>query len=546
MREEFFMNCWAVDKLSQYVDDVLNTEEHAEISRHIISCDKCKCLVEALLEEQQFIKETLQTPTLPEDFAALVLDELEPYEQPIVHSKKPTPWKRILLSAAGVALAVSLSATFNPAFAKWIGGVFSTDRVDEGLRIASNAGFGERINQEVTDNGLTFKIEDVVADTSRVAFSYQILNENLKAIDSYFDVFNQKNKVTATDQTGKNIDLSNMSWGKQDEYGVIEFSLREQSAIPENMVFHFDLKDLDGKTGHWVLDVPVDLSKSLKATTTIPLNNATVTHHGVTVNMKEARFAPSSSEILYETQFTEEELKDFQAKIAELEKKFGTENVLAYRGYGNTLQYHIENADGENVVSYNAFTNGKGHTIDFGSIQATGKDLGKLGHHSWIHSFIPQKDQQNLSFVLDGIFKTEPTDFSVTFQPDELDKNPVSFEFEGNFITIKEANMKNKYSLEKSLTPINKETIFTIEMEGGKEATSSQLGEWVLVDNAGNVYPTSFGGSILDEKDKNDRYKTTITLQTYDMKEVPEELTLQLLSITRYYEVEDKWKVPLH
>jgi hypothetical protein len=546
MKEEFFMKCWAVDKLSQYVDDILNTEEHTEISRHILSCNKCKCLVEALIEEQQFIKETLQTPTLPEDFTSLVLDELEPYEQTIVHAKKPTPWKRILLSAAGVALAVSLSATFNPAFAKWIGGVFNSERVDEGLRIASNAGFGERINQEVTDNGLTFKLEDVVADTSRVAFSYQILNENLKAQDSYFDVFNQKNKVTATDQTGKNIDLSNMSWGNQGEYGVIEFSLREQATVPEKMVFHFELTDLNGKTGHWQLDVPVDLSQSLKATTSFPLNNATVSHHGVTVNMKEVRFAPSSSEILYETQFTEEELKEFQTKITELEKKVGKENVGSSARYGNTLQYHIENADGKNVVSYQAFTNGKVHPIDHGSIQTIGKDLGEIGHHSWIHSFVPQKEQQNLSFVLDGVFKTEPTDFSVTFKPEELEKNPASFEYEGNFITIKKAKSKNKYSLEKSLTPINKETIFTIEMEGGKEATSSELGEWVLVDGAGNVYPTSFSGSILDEKDKNGRYKTSITLQAYDMKEVPEELTLQLLSVTRYYEVTDKWKVPLY
>jgi hypothetical protein len=540
------MKCWAVDKLSQYVDDILNAEEHTEISRHILSCDKCKCLVEALIEEQQFIKETLQTPTLPEDFTTLVLDELEPYEQKIVQFKKPTPWKRILLTAAGVTLAVGLSATFNPALAKWIGGVFTTDRVDEGLRIANKAGFGERINQEATDNGITFKIEDVVADTSRVAFSYQILNENLKAEDSYFDLFHKNNKVTATDQTGKNIDVSNMSWGKQDDYGIIEFSLREEMAVPEKMVFHFAFTDLNGKTGDWQLEVPVDLSESLKATTKIPINNATVSHHGVTVNMKEARFAPSSSEILYETKFTEEELKEFQTKITELEKKVGKENVGSSARYGNTLQYHIENAEGKNVVSYNAFINGKGHPIDSGSLQATGKDLGEMGHHAWIHSFVPQKDHQNLSFVLDGIFKTEPTDYSVTFKPDELDKNPVSFEYEGNFITIKEAKMKNKYSLEKSLTPINKESIFTIEMEGGKEAASSELGEWVLVDSAGNVYPTSFSGSILDEKDKNGRYKTTITLQTYDMKEVPEELTMQLLSVTRYYEIKEKWKVPLY
>ena len=129
-------------------------------------------------EKQELIKETLKTPTLPDDFTIQVLNQLEPYE----HKKKRRKWKRVLLPAAACVLAVGLTTTLNPSFAEWIGGFFTTEQVDEGLRMASESGLTKRINQEVMDQGITFKVEDVLADTSRVALSYQILKEKGKIL----------------------------------------------------------------------------------------------------------------------------------------------------------------------------------------------------------------------------------------------------------------------------------------------------------------------------------------------------------------------------
>ena len=39
--------------------------------------------------------------------------------------------------------------------------------------MATDAGLAERVNLEVTDKGITLKVEDVVADSSRVALSFQ-------------------------------------------------------------------------------------------------------------------------------------------------------------------------------------------------------------------------------------------------------------------------------------------------------------------------------------------------------------------------------------
>lgn len=266
------MNCPKVDKLSQYVDNLLTVREHDQIYAHVKSCDDCIRVVEAFQEEQRFLKETLQTPTLPDDFASIVLDKIEPYEQKIVR-RKSKPWKRILLSAAGIVLALGLTAALNPSFAQLIGGMFGTEQVDEGLRMATESGLGERVNLEVTDRGITFKVEDVVADSSRVALSFQVLNQNGKPLDTHLNLADSENKIIVLDQNGKENNRLGTGWSEGSDYGFIEFSLREQEAT-DKLTIKFDLVELNGVKGNWKLEVPVDLIENKKLTKTIPLNDA--------------------------------------------------------------------------------------------------------------------------------------------------------------------------------------------------------------------------------------------------------------------------------
>ncbi|SDM63804.1 anti-sigma factor [Bacillus sp. OK048] len=534
------MNCPTIDKLLQYVDNLLTEQELVELSTHLKGCNDCKHLVEELYEEQKLLKETLQTPELPDDFASTILAQLEPYgKQP----KKPA-WKRSMLVAAGVVLAFGLSTTLNPSFAKWVGGLFATDQVDEGLKIASNAGMAERVNREVTDQGLTFRVEDVVADSSRVALSYQIVNKTGKIQDSYIELDDLKNKISASDQNGKILNGVGMSWQKGSEYGLIEFSLREQEDLEEVNV-KFDLVELNGVKGNWKMEIPIDLKERNKFTTTLSLDGALTSMNGVNIKMKEVRFAPSSSELLYETSFAKEEQAKVEAEINNLKERFGGGIVNSFANYGTAIQYHIENEEKSAVYHHNSFFEGKGHPSDTGMIQGSGADMGQIGQVAWNESFIPQNKDGKLTFVLDGVVKTVPSYFSIKFKPKELKKNPVSFEYEGNFITIKDAEKKLKFSLRKSLNPVEIDNIFTIEMEGGKEAGSSDFGAWSIVDDQGKAFLAYHSGSILDEKDKNGRYKTTLDLRAYDIDEVPEELTLHLLSVTHYEKASDKWEVPL-
>lgn len=538
------MNCPKADKLSQYVDNLLTEQEHIEIQTHIKSCEGCRRVVEAFKEEQLFLKETLQTPTLPDDFASVVLEQLEPYEQRGgVRRKKP--WNRVLVSVAVIILALGLTTTLSPSFAQLIGGLFGSEQVDEGLRMATEAGLGERVNLEVTDHGMTLKVEDLVVDSSRVALSYQVLNKKGKPQDTYLEFPDSNNEILVMDQNGNELEGLYSSWRDGGDYGLIEYSLREHDAL-EKITIQFDLVELNGVKGNWKLEVPVDIKENSKLTTTTPLNDVKTSSHGVNIAMKKVQFAPSASELFYETSFIQEEQAKVEEHIQRLKEQFGERSVSTFTNYGTAIQYHIENEEKKLIYEHNTFAEGQGHPSSSSALHGSEIDMEQLGQVAWNDSFIPHKDKSKLTFVLDGVFKTVPTDFSVKIKPKELKKNPVSFEYEGNYMTIKTAKKHNNYSLRKSLIPIKKETVFNIEMEGGRETTAAQIGTWALVDNKGKTYFAYQSGSILDEKDKNDRYKTTIDLTSYDLDETPEELTLHLLSVTRYEKVEEEWKVPLY
>ncbi|MDQ0155745.1 DUF4179 domain-containing protein [Robertmurraya andreesenii] len=452
----------------------------------------------------------------------------------------------MILPAAVVVLAFGLTASLSPSFADWIGGLFATEQVDEGLRMASDAGFAERVDLEVTDQKLTFKVEDVVADTSRIAFSYQVLNQNGKPQKVYLDFADSNNEIYALDPERKRLEISSMGWsGTEDDYGLIELSIRDQTGI-EDLIIKIQLTKINGVKGNWELEIPVDLKKSLQSTKTIALNDVQTSAHGVTVNMKEVRFAPSSNEIIYETGFTDKEKQGIEEQTKQLEKAFGKSNVHSFGHYGTAIQYHLENQDSKPIYYHNAFLEGKGHTSDLGLIQGTGEDGEQFGQMKWNESFIPQKADAKLTFVLDGVIKTVPSDFSIKIKPKDLKKKPLTFEYEGNYLTIKDVNIESDYSLRKSVIPIEKDSFLKIEMEGGKEAKSSDLGAWIMVDDQGQSYEAFHSGSILDEKDKNGRYKTTTELRIYNLEEIPEELTLHLISVTRYHEVKEKWRVPLY
>ncbi|RDW19172.1 hypothetical protein CWR48_08975 [Oceanobacillus arenosus] len=530
------MICPSKDKLDQWFDMFDQVDEI--IQSHVETCKECQQVIKMYREEQELIKETLSTPTLPDDFTIEVLKKLEPYEQ----KKKRNKWKWTLPSAAACVLAVGLTTNLNPSFAEWIGGLFTTEIVDQGLHIASENGHTNRINQEVADNGITFRVEDLLADTSRVALSFQAVKKNGEKFNPQFDNRSDgKNVISAYDQDGNPI--KDFGYINGSDYGLIEFYLRGYESI-DSLTIKFELTELNGTRGNWQLEIPVDLNEIKERTTRVVLDDQKISENGVGIHIKEVQFAPTSNEFMYDTYFTAEEKAKVEAQIQELENAFGNKNIFRFANYSTDIQYHIENKSGKTLYTVNNFQD-QAYPSDPGLIQRTGKVTGELGYIKFNESFIPQKEEDLLTFVLDRVIKTVPSDFSIKVNPKELKEYPLSFEYEGNFNTIKKVDMQTDISMQE-ISP-ETEQVLVIEMEGQKEVPSSDLVSWAIVDDKGEVYGAAFhSGSILDEKDENGRFKTNATLTFDGLREIPNEFTLHLISVKRYEEVEKEWKVPLY
>ncbi|WP_432361997.1 DUF4179 domain-containing protein [Sporosarcina sp. UB5] len=520
------MNCLTADKLSQFVDQLLPKQEMAEIEVHVQSCTSCGKVVHAFQEEQRFIEETLQTPTLPENFTDLVLDQLEPYEK--LKKRRKTVWKRITLTAAGVVLAVSIGATVNPTFAQFIGGLFSSDYVDKGLNIAAEAGLTQRVDLQVEDQGLTFVVEEVIADTSRVSLSYKVLSEKGIPQDTRLK---RNNKITAIDQNGNEMKELGAGWHRESDYGFVEFNLHDLDNTIEKLMIQFDLVELNGVKGNWQLQVPVDLSENRKLTKSVDLIDASADHHGVEINLKKLQVAPSSFGLFFETSLTEEEKTKYERAMREFEETFGKDLMNRHVGNTSGISYHIKNAEDEVVYS----TNHSIYEETTGMLRGMGEDMDTFGHTAWTHSYLPKNEDQ-LTFILDGVYKMEPTDLSLTIKPKEMNKHPLTLDYKGNHVKVKSVR-KPQFGQEKSVI---------INLDGKINSLDADLGNWIAVDDKGNSYTANRrGSSISAKKDKNGLHDVRFSLEVEGLKEVPDELTLYLVSMTFYYPVEKQWQVPL-
>ncbi|MEK4228049.1 DUF4179 domain-containing protein [Solibacillus sp. FSL H8-0538] len=533
------MKCPNADKLSQVHDQLLSNEEMEQLQAHVNNCASCQVVIELFEGETDFMKETLQTPTLPNEFAGHVLEQLTPYK-PL--KRRKSYWKRALLSAAGVALAFGVTVAVSPSFAQLIGGIFSTDSVDEGLQMAMDAGLVERVDLSVVDKGITLKVEDVMVDSSRLVISYQILNSSGKVLDPYFDMQDKDNHIFLVDAQGNELEPSISSWGRTDEdYGLLQYSLREGIDV-EKFTVQVRLHELARKKGMWHLDIPIELSEITKLTTKVALNDATFEHEGVTVTLQEAQYAPSSNELIYTTSFTNETRTELQEKRDALTEQYGEQFNPLTTGVG----YYIENQSGERVAANNIFTVDRGHSVSNGTLQSLGSRTDIVGQSLSIDSFVPRKENDQLTFVLEGIYKTIQLDYAVSFQPDKIENESPSFDYGGNYLTIKSIEKETDYSLRKSWLPIQKDSYVVIVLEGSREAMADDLENWVLQDDKGNSYMAYRSGGTSDNIDEHGRFLMTVELRVYGVEKITDTMTLHLTQVNRYEQLTEPWRVPLY
>lgn len=519
-KEETFMTCPTIDKLSCYADDLLTGEDLVEVRGHVENCSECQEIIDVFKGEAQFIQETLKEPTLPDNFAAKVLNQIEPKKK-----TRKKVWGRGLGVVAGLVLVVGIGAAISPGFASQIGGLFSSETVDNGLQIAEKSGLTERVNLEVTDKGITFKIEDMIVDSSRIALSHQYLNAKGQAIE----IFNFESEERVTTMEGREIETDFQGWTNHDNYGLFEFSLPYEDLSNQVMV-HLHITKINGVKGDWQLEVPIEMENIKDKTTIFSLNDMAKDVNNVAIRMKEVQYAPSSNRLIYETGYTAEEMERINNEVKVFEEKYDI-NMSNYFMFGARIHYHMKNEKDEVIARSGSALEGDKSR----SIQSSGKYLEESGHLAQIDVFEPEEEYEQLIFVLDGVEKVVPVDFSIEVNQAELKKQPITFGYEGNRFTIKSIEKEVDYYFEKSLIPIKRQKYFQLKLEMESEQGALEFNNWAIIDENGQAHEAYMSGS-----------NEEMTLSIYGFDKLPENFTLQLLTKTVYEEVEDKWEVPLY
>lgn len=67
---------------------------------------------------------------------------------------------------------MAIGTQVSPAFAAFLSSFFQTITGEAGLRQAAKQGFSTELNQAVSDNGITLRVKEVIADPTRIVLSY--------------------------------------------------------------------------------------------------------------------------------------------------------------------------------------------------------------------------------------------------------------------------------------------------------------------------------------------------------------------------------------
>lgn len=535
------MTCPKEDELLAFVDDMLEDYEKERITRHLHSCMYCQQQVEVLRYEQEALKETLMEPTLNDDFADIIVAGLQPYEK---KRREIRPWKYAIGAAAALMLAGGITLSVNPSFAELLGGIFKSDGVDKGLQLASDTELAEQVNIAVEDKGITLQVEELIVDAPRIAFSYKITDKSGKLLDPYLEIGDTENTITLHNENGEEIELSHWGWSTADDHGVFEVSLQEIEPFMKGFI-RMDITEISGKTGDWQIEVPVDLTAAYAKQLAVEIDESYEVD-GVEVELERVKYSTSTTEIFYSKAYTESARQELLEDIEEKGQQFSKEIATDFIGYHPRIGYRIEDEQGEVKGYYNLFANEeRGHTVDLNMIGGSGKWEGEyeeVGKTSMVDTFVPEQEEEHLYFVLDTIYKTKTSDFSVTFNTEEL---PYTFEYNGYELTIDSVEREADYSLQKSWKPISREVTTRIKMSGHAEQKAPELAGWALEDADGMIYQTFNNGATLDETDGKGRFKREIELISYDLQEVPKELTLHLIAETEAIKLDKEWRVPL-
>ncbi|WP_094700149.1 DUF4179 domain-containing protein [Brevibacillus laterosporus] len=444
--------------------------------------------------------------------------------------------------SCALLLTVSVGSYVSPTFAAYVKSLFEGSS-DKELQNAAEEGFSQKVNASVTDQGYTLEIKEILADPMRIVAVYSVKDQQNNFIHP--DKINIRD-AEVTDLKGNSFErVSSIIYGLgyyDEKYGYITL----QNPVGEKqqkLLLQVKGSEIGSVEGDWSLKIPFDLEKSITASKVLPMNESYTTPQGLQINLNSVMYSPTAARVEYETKWTEEAKKRLVQESNQVKGKIAT--AAPYVRYdGFKLNFHVENEKGEKVKDLNR------------EIATPRKYIDEYGHSIRKYGFAPLSPDHQYTLVLDSLVKTEPYELGITFEPKRLTDKPVKVDKDGKTIEIKsvtfdkplnEGSPKDEkhatITLEayvKDISRIN--VVDTILVDDDTDKITNRFG-WTIKDEKGKIYNVTGGDFKMIGKDEQGRNHIQMKLQSYEMKELPQKLSLTSDLAEKSYDLD--WRVPL-
>ncbi|WP_289141603.1 DUF4179 domain-containing protein [uncultured Brevibacillus sp.] len=564
------MTCLDKVMLDAFLEDQLSFEERQEIQHHLMTCSSCLNRFEQYMDGLDMTdneEEEWQT----EEIVQNVMEKLPAYPLKVLRTIDPQSsvrknWKKrsvdilkkTTIAVAGLAVIVTLGTAVSPTFASYVSGLyqavgisspviqikgpyanvgnqvvslFDEKETDRGILAAAAKGFVKPLDLKATDQGLTVEAKAVLADPLRLTILGSVTKKDGTKIDSLwkdqYSIISNENvdefrEIRLKDKNGNILtpfykqDVEPFAWTllPNGENFVIQRDLNnffdEKNPLPDELVLELRVKRMGDTKGTWNLDIPIDMRPAKAATKTVAINKQFTTPHREKIDLKETRYAPSGTQIIFST--SESSLKETGVRYQLI-----NEQGAAVGSWDDTKS----DSEETNVKVIPDISHG-------GMYNAVNWFEGKR----WIHSYVPLDSAQNTTLKLDAVFTKEKAYFQTKLPLSEIEKKPLVATGDGNRFIFRSVTKKSS----------ERGTTYLIKVEGRLAKGISSLSEsWKATDEQGDI------SRIMFFPQTNVQDDGTISISG-DLKIISEKKDVKEFTITYDHMIKEQevdWNVPL-
>ncbi|BAH41367.1 hypothetical protein BBR47_03900 [Brevibacillus brevis NBRC 100599] len=548
------MKCFMFNQWKLYANGELPPAASKGLEQHAVECPQCQIKlqewVDHMLEEEFSTYPEVPVPDTFTDEVMRKLFEAAPARTARKRSsrtRRQRGWdivKKTGLVVAGLTALVVTGTVVSPTFANYVNSLFQIEKdADNGMKNAVDKGFVQKLEQKVTDQGITFEAKEVMADSMRIAVIYDVYDQNGKQIKIGED--GHLLNAYLIDSTGKDwLEDDGPTLGGHGKYFIVEQPLNtifeSAEATPNMLTLKLEQTEIAGKKGKWSLEIPIDMKKAKEATKTVVFQD-TAFHSplGMEIELEKIEFSPSATRLMLETTLAKSAYVEVEREMEEVTLEGERSNITEkYKDpilSGNDIAYEITNEKGDVVAAWDNPFLDEGITKEKNVLRLMGAVGRSQGDYEmkWWHTFGPIQGEQKLKLQLKKIYEKKWASSKFDLAPAELNKRSATFKDEtGSTFTF------SAFSFESGSDNKPGVAVLTVEGTLGKDVVNTQ--SWDVKDENGQSHPVRLKTN--STRDKDGRVHVKGKLEIPRMEKRPKSLSVTY----KEYAVEHpvNWEVP--